>query len=222
MVFHEWIGKALEGGVRDVLDIGCGRGMIAPFPWRKFEGVRVTGIDPDPTAAANPSLTSFLRVTGAPWPLPEGSFDLAVARYVLEHVVQPKQFLMEVRRVLRPGGSFIFLTPNVLHPAIRVSSILATSLKKRILKGTKGLDHEDVFPTWYRMNTRNELRQLAASCGLTITRFCVREFQPVGYLDFSVPTFFLALLFWKFLRATHLEDTWGGSILACLRKTEGT
>jgi len=44
--------------------------------------------------------------------LPDRAFDLVLAVEVLEHVDQDRQFLMEARRVLRPGGFFVMTTPN--------------------------------------------------------------------------------------------------------------
>ncbi len=40
------------------------------------------------------------------------SFDYVVAVEVLEHVERDRDFLRNVRRVLRPGGSFLMTTPN--------------------------------------------------------------------------------------------------------------
>jgi len=44
------------------------------------------------------------------------SFDLAILNEVLEHVPNERQALTEVRRVLRPGGTLLVLSPNRLYP----------------------------------------------------------------------------------------------------------
>lgn len=44
--------------------------------------------------------------------LPDASFDCVVAVEVLEHVDRHREFLQQVRRVLRPGGMFLMTTPN--------------------------------------------------------------------------------------------------------------
>lgn len=101
--YHAEIEKHLARGMT-VLDVGCGKGHLNPFPWNRHPDVRVVGIDPDPEAGVN---------------------DLAVCRYVVEHVEDPDQFTGDVRRVLRPGGRFIFLTPSRYHPVILASSMPA-------------------------------------------------------------------------------------------------
>lgn len=52
---------------------------------------------------------------GRSLPFPDGSFDLAVAFQVIEHVEAPAAFLAELRRVLKPGGACLLTTPNRVH-----------------------------------------------------------------------------------------------------------
>jgi SAM-dependent methyltransferase len=44
--------------------------------------------------------------------LPDEEFDLVAAIEVLEHVEKDEQFVKEVRRVMKPGASFLMTTPN--------------------------------------------------------------------------------------------------------------
>jgi len=41
-----------------------------------------------------------------------GSFDTAVATHLIEHLNEPRAFLAELRRVLRPGAPLFLITPN--------------------------------------------------------------------------------------------------------------
>ena len=128
-VYHDLIAKAVEPGMT-VLDVGCGRGALSPYPWHKHSNIKLWGIDPDPTAAENPHLESFTLLTDDPnWQIPSGTVDLAIARYVLEHVVDPTAFFRNLSRVLKPGGKFLFLTPNRWHPAMIASHLAISSLR---------------------------------------------------------------------------------------------
>jgi SAM-dependent methyltransferase len=52
------------------------------------------------------------RVTGTALPFPDNSFDIVVSFDVFEHIADSDAHLSEVRRVLRPGGSYLIQTPN--------------------------------------------------------------------------------------------------------------
>jgi len=54
----------------------------------------------------------ILRVTGTALPFPDSSFDVVVSFDVFEHIPDSDAHLLEVRRVLRPGASYLLQTPN--------------------------------------------------------------------------------------------------------------
>ena len=216
--YHQLIEEKLHQA-RVVLDIGCGRGEIAPFGWERYPQIKRIGLDPDPTARSHPGLAAFhLLEIGAPWPIEENSIDLAVARYVLEHVEDPDDFFRQLQRVLRVGGSFVFLTPNRLHPAALASRALPTTIKRIILKRSADVDEDDVFPTHYKMNDGFALKQLADRYGFRIESLAIREYGPIGYLDFSLPTFSLACSYYLATRWTGAEKLIGATILGCIQK----
>ncbi|MGH7753553.1 MAG: methyltransferase domain-containing protein [Gemmatimonadales bacterium] len=47
----------------------------------------------------------------AGWPFREGSFDVVVATWVIEHLAEPPRFFAEAHRVLSSGGAFIGAVP---------------------------------------------------------------------------------------------------------------
>lgn len=217
-VYHDLIAKSVEPGMT-VLDVGCGRGVIAPYPWQNHEKIKLWGIDPDPTAAENPHLESFTLLTDDPiWKIPSGSVDLAVARYVLEHVEDPTAFFSNLSRVLKPGGKFLFLTPNRWHPAMIASHWLPYGLKQRILALTKRADPHDVFPTCYLLNSARAVSKAAQRCGLDITDLQTREIQPCGYLDFNVLGYFASYAYFAAMRATGLQRFFGMTLTGVLTK----
>ena len=52
------------------------------------------------------------QVTGTALPFPDGAFDIVMSFDVFEHIPDSDAHLREVRRVLRPGGSYLLQTPN--------------------------------------------------------------------------------------------------------------
>lgn len=56
-------------------------------------------------------------------PIAEHSLDCVVSIEVIEHISQPYEFLDQCRRLLKPGGTLIFSTPNVGNLQSRVRNL---------------------------------------------------------------------------------------------------
>ena len=88
-----------------VLDVGCGSGHLAAE--LTSAGHEVHGVDPDPEMVALTASRSAASVTTGALPdLPfaEGSFDVVLANFVLNHVDDPRVAARGLARVVRPGG----------------------------------------------------------------------------------------------------------------------
>ena len=102
-----------------VLDAGCGAGYGAAEMARTAE--RVVGIDCSAEAVAfarehyQGANLEFQKASCAALPFAAASFDLVAAFEIIEHLDHWREFLLEVRRVLAPGGRFIVSTPNRLY-----------------------------------------------------------------------------------------------------------
>ncbi len=102
-----------------VLDLACGAGygtaMLA------VHGCVTTGVDCDPrtVSIACEAFPAGAFQGAAPRELPfaDASFDAVVSFETIEHVLDGERFLLELRRVLRPGGRLIASTPNVAYTA---------------------------------------------------------------------------------------------------------
>lgn len=96
-----------------VLDVGCGRGFLLQEFRRR--GWDVLGTEADAKAAAHAQrvLQLPVKVGGLEaLDLPDASFDAIVLWHVLEHLADPTQTLVEVHRLLRPGGTLLVGVPN--------------------------------------------------------------------------------------------------------------
>lgn len=102
----------LRPGMR-LLDAGCGPGTITLGLAGAVAPGEVVGIDAEPgvltRAQARAAALAVDNVTFRPadvyaLPFPDGAFDAVFAHTLLEHLRAPDAALVELRRVLRPGG----------------------------------------------------------------------------------------------------------------------
>jgi ubiquinone/menaquinone biosynthesis C-methylase UbiE len=108
------------GTAADVLDIGTGEGQVARMVAAHQPGRRVVGVDPTwaqlATARQRGGGPVYARAAAHALPFPGRSFDLVLACLVFEHIDDTDQALAEVGRLLRPGGTFIFV---LNHPLLQ-------------------------------------------------------------------------------------------------------
>ena len=153
-----------------VLDLGCGRGGVVELLWRDVR--LAAGLDPDSPSLAEHRAAGMPVIQGVGERLPfvEESFDLVVCLWVLEHLRDPAATLREVRRVLRPGGHFVFLTPNIRNPMMVVNRIgkALPSLQRRLVPRFYGREEMDTFPVQYRANSVDAIREHATAVGLDV------------------------------------------------------
>jgi len=78
--------------------------------------------------------------------------------------------LSEVRRVLKPHGHFVFLTPNMRNPLMLANRIgkALPALQRRLVPRVYGRDGADTFPVQYRANTLPAIRAHARAAGLGV------------------------------------------------------
>ena len=99
------------------LDIGCGNGALVAAA---AEVSAATGMDISievvEAARKLTGLPSFLLGSSYCLPVRDGSLDRLFTQHLIEHLKDPARALADWRRVLRPGGRLIVLTPNALYP----------------------------------------------------------------------------------------------------------
>ncbi|MBK6413588.1 class I SAM-dependent methyltransferase [Sphingopyxis sp.] len=100
----------------DVLELGCGGGINMEF----YDPARVTsftGLDPSPellamsraAAQARGMVADIQGGVGEAMPFASGRFDTVVTTFTLCSVADQAAVLAEIRRVLKPGGTALFL-----------------------------------------------------------------------------------------------------------------
>lgn len=143
----------------DHLDIGCGLGTFLEAARQR--GLNAVGIDVGEypvnycRARGLKARLGSLTDTG----FDDASFDLVTASNVLEHIPRSEDGLIEVRRILRPGGIFVFIVPNGAH------------LKAHLLRGSYRYYHDLRARIHYTYHNPRTICTLMRRTGLRPLRY---------------------------------------------------
>src|SRR5262245_8482415 len=172
-----------------LLDAGCGR--TAPV-LRKYRGraSRLIGVDLVDFPAQIEDV-ELLKNDLSAIPIADASVDVVMSRSVMEHVVNPLAVYCEMRRVLKPGGHFVFLTGNLWDYAALAAQAVPNRFHPWIVAKTQGRAEADVFPTAYRTNTLGAVRKWAGLTGFELVSFEYLGQYP-AYFMFNGLLFLLA------------------------------
>ena len=187
-----------------VVDLGAGRGAwyfedTAQYhrSLREIRGKvsKVIGLDVADAVMSNPSTDENVVIQNGRLPLSDGSVDVIVADYVLEHSAEPAAIEREVFRVLRPGGLFCARTPHVLHYVSTGGRLFGGVGRANVLKNVQPNRKDvDVFATRYRCNTLRQINRVWDS----------RRWTDYSYLYTAEPSYYFgSRLIYQALRVLH-------------------
>jgi SAM-dependent methyltransferase len=157
-----------------VLDWGCGYGQVTAL--LRDEGIDVIAFDyraelETPTIAPLerfPEISAHLSPDPVVLPFDDDSFDTVLSCGVLEHVVNPDASLEEIRRVLKPRGTFYVTNlPNRYSYTERIARLL-------------GLYYHGRLPD-DRVYTKSSVTDLLARHG-----FVISELRSVHMLPLTI------------------------------------
>jgi SAM-dependent methyltransferase len=203
------------------LDLGCGHHILPA--WRETteralvnRSKRVVGVDRALPSLRQHTTMSCLAVADiAALPFAGETFDLVTANMVVEHLPEPEGPFGEVWRIMKPGGVFVFLTPNALGYSTLLARLVPERLKRSLIRLIQGRRSHDVFPTHYRVNTRKAIEDIRRGTG-----FESELIQPIEsaaeFIRFP-PIALIELLWIRMLRNGRFRDL-RTNIIAVLRK----
>jgi len=171
-----------------LLEVGCGIGTdLVRFA---KGGARVTGVDLAQTAvdladknfALHGVTAEELRVAnGQALPYPDASFDVVYGHGVVQYTADAAQLIRECHRVLKPGGTGIFMVYN------RVSWLNALSKVMKV-----PLEHEDApVLVKYSIGEFKALLAPFADVRIVPERFPVKSRLHGGWKGLAFNTFFV-------------------------------
>jgi len=139
------------------IDIGCGTGNYSIELAKR--GIDVTGLDDSEEMLSRARIKAgnerlridFLRADALALPFPDASFDLVLSVSALCFMKDPQGAIVEMRRVLRPGGRVVIGSLNRWSP---------WALARRV----KGLFRETIYNT-AAFTTPRELESALARAG---------------------------------------------------------
>ena len=174
-----WIDGLVGLGGKQVVDVGCGGGILADAMARK--GAQVLGID----LATKSLKVAQLHALEAGTPGVQyrevsaealaaerpAQFDVVTCMEMLEHVPDPAAVVQACAQMVKPGGWVFFSTLNRNPKSFLFAIVGAEYLLKLLPKGT----HE-----YARMIKPSELSQWAREAGLDLHSFKGMEYNPLS------------------------------------------
>lgn len=146
-----------------LLDVGCGGGRF--LNRMKKKGWIVEGAETDPKAAERVFKKYQIPVKAGDLyqaKYPSASFDAVTLSHMIEHDLDPLKLLREVFRVLKPNGTMVVLTPNIVSLGHR-----------KFGKNWRGLEP----PRHIHLFSPNSLRTCAEKEGFSDRDLSVRTFS---------------------------------------------
>ncbi|MBW1908177.1 MAG: class I SAM-dependent methyltransferase [Deltaproteobacteria bacterium] len=122
--------KYKNGGM--LLDVGCGEGTFLKLA--QNSGWKISGTELSSYAAkyaSNALGTDVFCGDLEDAKYPDHSFDVVTMWHVLEHVKDPKKYLLEVHRILKSNGLMVIAVPNVNDLVMQIAYRI---IKRRKLK----------------------------------------------------------------------------------------
>jgi 2-polyprenyl-3-methyl-5-hydroxy-6-metoxy-1,4-benzoquinol methylase len=149
-----------------LLDIGCYDGQLTSQVVDPRFGERIVGMDVSHAAlqaAHTRGLAPVRAQVEATLPFASGSFATVIAAEVIEHVFDTQAVLLELTRVLEPGGWLALTTPNLVALSGRAQLVLGRSphnVEFDASPGTSGHIRYFTFDTLERLLRHAGLRPL--------------------------------------------------------------
>ena len=200
---------------KTVLDLGAGAGIVDAM---NFKGVarKVCGVDLDHRVEANPMLDEGRVADASGIPYPDQVFDVVFADNVVEHLSDPLSVFREVHRVLKPGGVFLFKTPNKTH-YMPIIARVTPHIFHQFVNRLRGRAEIDTFPTLYRANTINDVTRIGSLAGFEVLSMTRIEGRP-EYLRITWPTYLLGAAYERVVNASESFAMFRILLIAELRK----
>ena len=172
-----WIDKLAPVAEKNLLDVGCGGGILCEAMAQR--GAAVTGIDMGDAPLAVGNLhklesglnINYVKATAEDYAEDHiGAFDRVTCLEMLEHVPEPSSVVTACAKMTKPGGTVFFSTIN-RNPKSYLLAVIGVEYILRMLpKGT----HE-----YAKFIRPSELGEWIRNAGLEVTHMTGLVYNPI-------------------------------------------
>lgn len=149
-----------------ILDIGCGGGLVAePLAKAGADLVAIDASEKNIAVAKIHAEKSGLKIDYRVSTAEEmnESFDVVLALEIIEHVSDPKSFIFDCSKLVKPGGLLFVATINRNLKSLALAKIAVEYLLRWLPAGT----HD-----WKKFLKPSEVNNYAAQSGLNLKELC--------------------------------------------------
>lgn len=210
---------------RRILDLAAGVGYVTRRVQERYPGSVISH-------DISPSCLRRLRATGAPtmafdidtadvaFPFASAAFDAVISLVTIEHVFFVDEFVNEIGRILKPGGTLYLSAPNYAAPEYLVRPLLRGRAYHDPLRPSSRYE----FYAHVRYFTARTLEEFVAARGFKLeTVYVALPGGSVRYRELEAKSRFKARAFRGLMKARHLILSWrrASEPVLCFRKDGG-
>jgi len=145
-----------------ILDIATGKGyLVKELENAGFKNIFTSDINPDQFFYSKYKYKFKVSDCNKKLSYKSNSFDVVISSETIEHLENPKFFMSEAFRILKPGGIFILTTPNVQTIFSRIYFLVTGGLAGHTRESYDISGHISVLPSWL-------IERFADDCGFKI------------------------------------------------------
>lgn len=183
---REVVLRCLKNGEEKIslLNVACEYRLTPDFLTDIVDEKQVFGVEINPEIVAKNPHIRLCDVNSDRLPFHDDSFDVVLSIWGMEHF-QTENIFHEANRILKPGGMFVFVAPNVWNPIFFINHLFGERLARFYYKWIMRSWYTP-HKAYYRFNSFTSVRRAAQRSGLFFEQITYGGPSNIlGYFSFS-------------------------------------